>query len=62
VVDATLIAALRSTKTAEGERDPEMHRARKGQQQWDGRLRPKWHQRAQVEVPGNDLNREGRPS
>lgn len=32
VVDATLIAAPSSTKNAEGQRDPEMHRTRKGRQ------------------------------
>lgn len=32
VVDATIIAAPSSTKNEEGERDPEMHQARKGQQ------------------------------
>ena len=30
IVDATIIAAPSSTKNAEGERDPEMHQARKG--------------------------------
>lgn len=30
VVDATLVAAPSSTKNAEGQRDPEMHRTRKG--------------------------------
>ena len=32
VVDATLIAAPSSTKNAEGERDPEMHQTKKGNQ------------------------------
>jgi transposase, IS5 family len=32
VVDATLIAAPRSTKNKDGERDPEMHQAKKGNQ------------------------------
>jgi len=32
VVDATLIAAPSSTKNASGERDPEMHQTRKGNQ------------------------------
>ncbi len=32
VVDATLIAAPSSTKNADGERDPEMHRTKKGNQ------------------------------
>ena len=32
VVDATLIAASSSTKNADGERDPEMHRTKKGNQ------------------------------
>ena len=32
VVDATLIAAPSSTKNADGERDPEMHRSKKGNQ------------------------------
>ncbi len=35
-VDATLIAAPSSTKNAEGERDPEMHQARKGNQWYFG--------------------------
>jgi transposase, IS5 family len=32
IVDATIIAAPPSTKNAEGERDPEMHQARKGKE------------------------------
>ena len=36
VVDATLIAAPRSTKNAEGERDPEMRQAKKGNQWYFG--------------------------
>jgi IS5 family transposase len=32
IVDATIIAAPSSTKNAEGERDPEMHQAKKGEQ------------------------------
>ena len=32
IVDATIIAAPSSTKNAEGERDPEMHQTRKGNQ------------------------------
>lgn len=32
IVDATIIAAPSSTKNAEGERDPEMHQARKGKE------------------------------
>jgi transposase, IS5 family len=32
VVDATLIAAPSSTKNASGERDPEMHQTKKGNQ------------------------------
>ena len=32
VVDATLIAAPSSTKNKDGERDPEMHQAKKGNQ------------------------------
>ena len=36
VVDATLIAARSSTKNAEGERDPEMHQAKKGNQWYFG--------------------------
>ncbi len=32
IVDATIIAAPSSTKNAEGERDPEMHQAKKGKQ------------------------------
>jgi IS5 family transposase len=31
-VDATLIAAPSSTKNAQGERDPEMHQTKKGNQ------------------------------
>jgi IS5 family transposase len=31
-VDATIIAAPNSTKNAEGERDPEMHQTKKGNQ------------------------------
>jgi len=31
-VDATIIAAPRSTKNTQGERDPEMHQTRKGKQ------------------------------
>jgi IS5 family transposase len=36
VVDATLIAALSSTKNASGERDPEMHQTKKGNQWYFG--------------------------
>src|SRR5574343_980635 len=36
VVDATLIAATSSTKNREGERDPEMHQSKKGQQWYFG--------------------------
>jgi transposase, IS5 family len=36
IVDATLIAAPSSTKNAQGERDPEMHQTRKGQQWYFG--------------------------
>lgn len=36
IVDATIIAAPSSTKNAEGERDPEMHQAKKGQQWYFG--------------------------
>jgi IS5 family transposase len=32
IVDATIIAAPSSTKNASGERDPEMHQAKKGNQ------------------------------
>ena len=32
IVDATIIAAPSSTKNAEGQRDPEMHQAKKGEQ------------------------------
>jgi IS5 family transposase len=32
VVDATIIAAPSSTKNAQGERDPEMHQTKKGNQ------------------------------
>ena len=36
IVDATIIAAPSSTKNAEGERDPEMHQTRKGNQWYFG--------------------------
>jgi IS5 family transposase len=36
IVDATIIAAPSSTKNAAGERDPEMHQTRKGQQWYFG--------------------------
>ena len=36
IVDATIIAAPSSTKNASGERDPEMHQTRKGQQWYFG--------------------------
>ena len=36
IVDATIIAAPVSTKNADGERDPEMHQAKKGQQWYFG--------------------------
>ena len=36
IVDATIISAPLSTKNAEGERDPEMHQTRKGQQWYFG--------------------------
>ena len=36
IVDATIISAPSSTKNAEGERDPEMHQARKGEQWFFG--------------------------
>jgi IS5 family transposase len=36
VVDATLIAAPSSTKNASGERDPEMHQSKKGNQWYHG--------------------------
>jgi IS5 family transposase len=36
VVDATLIAAPSSTKNADGERDPEMHQTKKGNQWYFG--------------------------
>jgi transposase, IS5 family len=36
IVDATIIAAPSSTKNAEGERDPEMHQTRKGNQWFFG--------------------------
>ena len=39
IVDATIIAAPSSTKNAKGERDPEMHQTKKGNQ-WH------WHERA----------------
>lgn len=36
IVDATIISAPSSTKNASGERDPEMHQTRKGQQWYFG--------------------------
>jgi|SRR5579862_451604 len=36
IVDATIIAAPSSTKNAEGQRDPEMHQAKKGEQWYFG--------------------------
>ena len=36
IVDATIIAAPSSTKNAQGERDPEMHQTKKGQQWYFG--------------------------
>ncbi len=36
VVDATLIAAPSSTKNADGERDPEMHQTKKGNNYYFG--------------------------
>ena len=36
MVDATLIAALTSTKNKDGERDPEMHQSKKGNQWFSG--------------------------
>ena len=36
IVDATLIAAPSSTKNADGERDPEMHQSKKGEQWYFG--------------------------
>lgn len=36
IVDATIIAAPSSTKNAEGERDPEMHQTKKGNQYYFG--------------------------
>src|SRR5574340_33617 len=36
IVDATIIAAASSTKNAEGERDPEMHQTKKGNQWYFG--------------------------
>jgi len=36
IVDATIIAAPSSTKNATGERDPEMHQTRKGNQWYFG--------------------------
>jgi IS5 family transposase len=36
VVDATLIAALSSTKNKDGQRDPEMHQSKKGNQWFFG--------------------------
>jgi IS5 family transposase len=55
VVDATLISAPSSTKNAGGERDPEMHQSKKGQQ-WHfgmkvhiGVVRPGTHQAHQMD-------------
>jgi len=39
VVDATLISAPSSTNNAEGERDPEMHQVKKGNQWYFGMKR-----------------------
>jgi transposase, IS5 family len=36
IVDATILHAPSSTKNASGERDPEMHQTRKGQQWYFG--------------------------
>ena len=36
MVDATIIAAPSSTKNADGERDPEMHQTKKGNQWYFG--------------------------
>ena len=36
IVDATIIAAPSSTKNQEGQRDPEMHQTKKGNQCWSG--------------------------
>ncbi len=36
IVDATIIAAPSSTKNAQGERDPEMHQTKKGEQWYFG--------------------------
>jgi transposase, IS5 family len=36
IVDATIISASSSTKNADGERDPEMHQAKKGEQSYVG--------------------------
>ncbi len=41
IVDATIIAAPSSTKNASGERDPEMHQAKKGNQ---------WHHGMKVRI------------
>ena len=42
VVDATLIAAPSSTKNADGERDPEMHQTKKGNQWYFGHEGAHW--------------------
>ncbi|CAK6694715.1 hypothetical protein BBFGKLBO_01699 [Synechococcus sp. CBW1107] len=36
IIDATLIASLSSTKNEKGERDPEMHQPKKGNQWYFG--------------------------
>lgn len=46
VVDATLIAAPSSTKNKDGERDPEMHQAKKGNQ---------WHFGMKAHIGVNDV-------
>ena len=55
VVDATLIAAPSSTKNASGERDPEMHHAKKGNQ---------WHfgMKAHIGAPCRCPGAAGAPS
>ena len=50
VVDATLIQAPSSTKNASGERDPEMHQTKKGNQ-WALRHASHWIRRGSLGSP-----------
>ena len=67
VMDATLIAAPSSTKNADGERDPEMHQAKKGNNWYFGVKAPIGvdaqsglvHTVAGTAANGNDLNMAG---